>query len=476
MPEKQGLFAGFEAQRTPTDADYGAVLRNGLVALDTNVLLDLYRMNSQVRTDMLTVLHTISERLWVAHQVIIEFWRNRQSEELISYHEKKAGVVKDALRSASDRTNRALDDWVKNVHIGENINIAAPMYEKLDHVRRIFSEIEKMLDEQAHKDRVPGIRDTNTDPVIGHLEDLLDGRVGQPYTPERYAEEVNRAKERAERQLPPGYLDFESGKKGNEEAAGDYLVWRQLLDEASNQEADVLFVTRDLKDDWWRKASSRASRLPRVELVNEFRDATGGRLFMVEPSVLMQQVSANFKLERKVNQNSVAALQRFEEERESAGTRSSDPETRYRLAQLPGGRSGDYAETIQLMTKLVEENSKFEDCIDAFMRCFPSVTLPPEARRRLMNLVSLGLSVRQGGTISLTSSGRKFLETRDPELLSRLFMERIEGAFEVRSMLREGVEVAELKDLLVDQPTLDLSATQIELLLRWMGKLGLLTE
>ncbi|MBJ6620202.1 PIN domain-containing protein [Streptomyces sp. DHE17-7] len=475
MSENRGLFDGFEAQRTPADADYRSVLRRGMVALDTNVLLDLYRMNGQVRTDMLTVLKSVSERIWIPHQVAVEFWRNRQSEELISYHDRKAGVVKDALRSAMDKANRALDEWVRNVHIGDNVDIAAPMYEKLDRVRSVFEEIEDLLDKQAGKDRVPGIRDTNADPVIAELEILLAGRVGIPYDPMRYAEELAKAKERADSQIPPGYLDFEGGKKGNEEAAGDYLVWRQLLDEAHERKVDVIFVTRDLKDDWWRRSSPKAMRLPRAELVDEFRDLTGGRFYMVEPSVLMQQVSAVFRLEKQVDRNSVAALQFFEStESDAAERRSSDADTRYRLAQVPGGRNGDYVETIWTMVQIADERPQMEDCIGEFMRSFPSVTLAPEARRRLMNLVSLGFAVVQGQRISLTDAGKKFLNSRDAELLSRLFMERIEGAFEARRLLRGGSQVSELKDLLFEHPALDLSPTQIELLLRWMGKLGLL--
>lgn len=477
MTQAQGLYDGFEAQRTPSDDNYSAVLQHGLVVLDTNVLLDLYRMNARVRADMLTVLKTVAHRLWVPQQVLVEFWRNRQSEELVTYHDKKADTAKEALQNAVSKSRRALDDWAKNVHIGDNIDIADPIYEKLAAAERAFQSIEKMLDDQATQDRVPGIRNTNTDPVLQDLEKLLKGRVGLPYDAKRQDEEVRRAKERADQKTPPGYRDFEDGKKSDEEAAGDYLVWRQLLDEASVQQTDVLFVTRDLKEDWWRKASAKAVRLPCVELVDELRELTGRRLFMVEPSVLMRQVSKVFGLEKKVDHNSVVALQHLESTGADADElRHSADQTRFRLAKVPGGRSADYTETVWIMAQLVEENPHLTTCLDKFMECFPSVTLVPEARRRLMNLVALGLAAVRGGQILLTAAGRKFVDTRDPELLSRLLMERIEGAYEARSMLRNGAEVGDLKELLTEHPDLELSATQSELLLRWMSRLGLLAE
>ncbi|MGW4250767.1 PIN domain-containing protein [Streptomyces californicus] len=476
MTTARGMFDGFEAYRTPADRDYRLALQHGLVVLDTNVLLDLYRMNGRVREDMLTVLKTISERLWVPHQVLVEFWRNRQSEELITYHDKKAATAAEILKSSISRSRSALDEWARNVHIGDNTDIVSPMYEKLDRAEKLYQEIEERLERQAAKDRVPGIRNTHTDPVITALEQLLDQRVGSPYSPQRYAQEVQRAKERADQQIPPGYKDFESGKKEDEEAAGDYLVWRQLMDAAQSHEKDVLFVTRDLKEDWWRKASAKAVRLPRIELVNELRDFTGLRLFMVEPSALMQQVSRIFQLEKQVDRNSVDALRHLEAvEADADELRHAATRSRYRLAKVPGGRSNEYVETLWLMAQLVEENPQLKTCLEKFMEFFTSVTLEPEARKRLMNLVSLGLSVVQGGQILLTAHGRKFVENRDAQLLRRLFMERILGAQEVRQMLDEGASVAEVKHLLDEQPDLDLSATQSELLLRWMGKLDLLS-
>ncbi|MFD5756185.1 PIN domain-containing protein [Streptomyces sp. NPDC127044] len=476
MTTARGMFDGFEAYRTPADLDYRSVLQHGLVVLDTNVLLDLYRMNGRVREDMLTVLKTISERLWTPHQVLVEFWRNRQSEELITYHDKKAATAAEVLKSSINRSRSALDEWARNVHIGDNTDIVSPMYEKLDRAEKLYQEIEERLERQASKDRVPGIRNTHTDPVITVLEQLLDQRVGAPYSPQRHAQEVQRAKERADQQIPPGYKDFEGGKKEDEEAAGDYLVWRQLMDAAQSDGKDVLFVTRDLKEDWWRKASAKAVRLPRVELVNELRDLTGLRLFMVEPSTLMQQVSMVFQLEQQVDRNSVDALRHLEAvEADADELRHAATRSRYRLAKVPGGRSNDYVETLWLMAQLVEENPQLKTCLEKFMGFFTSVTLEPEARKRLMNLVSLGLSVVQGGKILLTAYGRKFVENRDAQLLRRLFMERILGAQEVRQMLDEGASVAEVKHLLDEQPDLDLSATQSELLLRWMGKLDLLS-
>ena len=74
-----GLYSGFEAYRVLTAEDIKRALQHGLVALDTNVLLNLYRYNEKTVDDLLRVAEAAAERLFVPHQVVREFWRNRQS-------------------------------------------------------------------------------------------------------------------------------------------------------------------------------------------------------------------------------------------------------------------------------------------------------------------------------------------------------------------------------------------------------------
>lgn len=134
---------------------------------------------------------------------------------------------------------------------------------------------------------------------------------------------MERAAERAVDQTPPGYRDFENGKE-NEAAAGDYLVWAQLLKEAAERGGDVLFVTRDLKEDWWRSTPTGSTRQPRLELIEELRQQTGGRLFMLEPSNLMRQASRIFELGGRVDQRSVTALEQLETTEQPAEERWSE--------------------------------------------------------------------------------------------------------------------------------------------------------
>jgi rRNA-processing protein FCF1 len=91
----RGIFTGFEEYLQPTDDDYRAVLTAGLVVLDTNVLLNLYRYNVKVQDELVDLFARLGDRVWVPRQVLVEFWRNR--EAVLEESDRGAEAIVDEL-------------------------------------------------------------------------------------------------------------------------------------------------------------------------------------------------------------------------------------------------------------------------------------------------------------------------------------------------------------------------------------------
>jgi hypothetical protein len=79
---KHGLpdedFVGY---RIASPAEIDAVLCEAVVAIDANVLLDLYRFQPRTSRDLIKTLRSLGDRLVVPHQAFLEFWRQRQHSE-----------------------------------------------------------------------------------------------------------------------------------------------------------------------------------------------------------------------------------------------------------------------------------------------------------------------------------------------------------------------------------------------------------
>lgn len=270
-----GLFDGFEAYRTPTEEDYRTLLGDGLIVLDTNVLLNLYRYNDQTRKDLLSLLRELGDRLWVPHQVMREFWQNR---EMVLRDPRATSATIQELTEQRDRGTRILQAWSNRVGLPEErrgslITILSEAFST------VIAGVEELVDDEA----IEFARDTNKDAVLGGLGEILQGRVGPPLSAEEYRDALLEAKRRGEARRPPGYMD---SAKDEEKAAGDYLVWVQILLEAERRAKDVLLITGDVKEDWWRREQGEL-RGPRRELLDELRAFAGSMLYMLRPDRFM---------------------------------------------------------------------------------------------------------------------------------------------------------------------------------------------
>ncbi|WP_292976566.1 PIN-like domain-containing protein [Mycobacterium sp.] len=264
--------------------DMRSALQAGIIAVDTNVLLNLYRYNEQTVADLLGVLAAAKERLFVPHQVIREFWRNRQFVLCGT-----GGATKDvhaALQKNSASTQNAIRQWAKSVALSE--------YERNEmegHIETFFAQLRDRIGEEPT--RVRPDTPTGQDRMLNELERVLQGAVGEELSSEEWDNAVAEGQRRAESSVPPGYMDVDKLDLDLEEgASGDYLVWYQLIKEGRRAKQDLILVTADVKEDWWNRAERGVKVGPRVELITEYLHETGCRFYLLEPSDLLKHSSA----------------------------------------------------------------------------------------------------------------------------------------------------------------------------------------
>ncbi|WP_328393939.1 PIN domain-containing protein [Streptomyces sp. NBC_00390] len=295
----RGIFDDFGAFHSPTTADFTTVLTSGLVATDANVLLNLYRYTEQARADLLGALHSLGDRLWIPHQVLLEFWRNR--ETTISDARSTSTKAAQEMSGHSAQAIQTLRTWANRVALSDE-----EFDELRDRLTEIFDETRKKIAEVGEGEWQSITHDTGADPVVNILKRALDGRVGAPFVLDEVPKLVERGKERVKLRVPPGYMD---AKKDGDGPVGDFFVWEQLLREAARRRCDVLFVTADAKEDWWRKERG-INRGPRPELTAELRARAGSRLFLLTPKQFLEAAAPI--LQFSLQADSVKDIERVE--------------------------------------------------------------------------------------------------------------------------------------------------------------------
>ncbi|MFG3721102.1 PIN-like domain-containing protein [Streptomyces massasporeus] len=273
---------------------------HGIVVLDTNVLLSLYEYTPAAREQVINALKSVQKRLWLPHQVGLEFVRGR--------HRVIAERVK-ALKDAPGLLNRKLGDANKAVvgarqFVQELLvkyawdteaseSLAAKISSQA--VDALLSDWKKeligLVQGLKEHDLAPASVEAN-DSVLPQVAELFGSNIAEPPHPAEVRRRVDEASSyRFPNEIPPGFSD--TGKGTPISAAGDFLLWEEVVEfiASSPERKRLLFVSRDTKEDWYEPEELGRGRRPWPSLASELRIRAGAELRIETPGQFYRGVN-----------------------------------------------------------------------------------------------------------------------------------------------------------------------------------------
>lgn len=274
----------FRGYIQPTTEELQSALAAGVVVLDTNVLLALYSVPDRPRQVALRFLRELGGRLWLPHQVAVEFWRSRPAKLVDLRTSTKSTESFEALAQARIRQlslSGQLDD--------DGRPLAATITEHAQAIDAAFEDIAG-----SYIDASIALKDPLRDPLLVDLEEIFGDRVGEPFAPSEYDALVKEGLARFALRRPPGYKDA-GAKKDQipEHGTGDFLMWEQTLRyvESMSPSGPFTLISGDFKEDW-RLIAGGTDIGPRPELVAEAVSRTGHSVHLISPQVFYALLAA----------------------------------------------------------------------------------------------------------------------------------------------------------------------------------------
>lgn len=296
----------------PSEDEFVDLWQNCVFVLDTNVLLNLYRYPLDARNDLIGVLKRVKSRVWIPHQVALEYEENRLT--VISEQMKRYRDVKEILDSMQNQLRGQLEALqLKKRH--STIDPDNLLQKISSSMEEFVGELEKLETAQLNV--------TDHDTIRDEINDIIGDRIGEPPQSQTYLENLYRdGKTRYELQRPPGYKDIIKSSK-DEPAAyfygdlvlyrqyGDLILWFQLIDEANNNDRfkKIIFITDDNKEDWWLQVDSAGKKTigPRPELVQEIKAKAEVTLFYMYNSERFMQYAKEY-LSAQIKEESISQV------------------------------------------------------------------------------------------------------------------------------------------------------------------------
>jgi len=264
------LFAWYFS---PTKDETDSVWRDGVLTVDTNVLLDLYRFHDETREQLLKSLEAFKGRTWLAYQVADEFIANRT---------RVIASTAKTFRDATETLNGIGKSLASTVDTLRGYRIVPrTLIEELN--RSSSKAVEAATEalkgaETAHPDYL------QSDPILERILALFADRVGPAPEKTRMEELHREGEERVRAQVPPGYLDKQ---KDGMRPYGDFILWRQVLEHAKEEGRPMILVTSERKEDWWETHSGKRIG-PRQELLREAHLAAAQRILIHQTEHFVQ--------------------------------------------------------------------------------------------------------------------------------------------------------------------------------------------
>jgi len=270
--------------------EYKELWDNCIFVLDTNVLFNLYRYSPKLRERFIEILDKISNRIWIPHQVALEYYNNKSM--IINTEINKYKIILDIVSNCSkDIKNDIIKRDLSRKYTATS-EITSELIKKIDDSFDIINkDLKDIIDKYPQKEDFAHIDQT--------ISKLFTEKVGKPYSIEVLEQLSEEASRRYKLELPPGYED-EKEKKGIKKY-GDLILWFQIIDMAKEKKKPVILICEDLKGDWWW-APSGMTVGPRHELVQEFALKTEMLFYMYSLDQFMSYANEyiNTKVEKEI--------------------------------------------------------------------------------------------------------------------------------------------------------------------------------
>lgn len=267
------LFKGYIQY---SDEEYNRIWDSSIITIDTNILLNFYRYSSETKTIILSILNSVKDRLWIPFQVAKEYFSNRDKVMTEAY--KKYDSILSDLSSQFDKCINSL-----NEHSDRQLKCK-------DEITKLLMSTKNKINAILSKEKTTKKPKFENNSVEKKILDLLNSKIGTPYDEKEYSEIYAEGKRRTIESIPPGYKDKDK------EENGDYFIFYSLMEKAKQEKKDVIFITDDVKEDWFNKVNGEKHG-GRYELLNEFYTKTNQLILIYSSDGFVDSYNKKYKKE-----------------------------------------------------------------------------------------------------------------------------------------------------------------------------------
>ena len=269
------------------------IQNNHIIFCDTNVFLRIYDYSPEFAEFAINCLSAVRDNLYLTYTSSLEYNKHYQGKyasaktKIENYNKRLDEITEKYKEDVSKEFER-----IEQYHFPDMQELKILAIEKVTELKKLFN------DYYDNHELLVAVNEQylEQDPIKGFVDSMFE-RVLLPYSVERLYELCDEGKKRFKKGTPPGFKDKE---KDGVRQYSDFLLWNEIIEYSAHHHKDIVFVTDDVKADWWDTVTSDDGSTVKIfhpKLVEEFERKTGQKIIALTSMELFKQVSRDFGIE-----------------------------------------------------------------------------------------------------------------------------------------------------------------------------------
>lgn len=266
---------------------------NYIIVCDINVYLRIYDYSPEFAEFAIACLSAIKDFLYMTYTSFLEYKKHYigkyvSAKTKIENYNKKLDELTEKFQSDLAKEF----DRIGQYHFPDMEDLKIVAIDKVGELKKMFD------DYYDNHELLVAINEQylQQDPIKAFVDSISE-RVLLPYSLEKIYELCDEGKKRFKKGIPPGFKDKE--KEGIRQYS-DFILWSEIIEYSSRFHKNIVFVTDDVKADWWKKITNEAGSTSQAfhsKLVEEFERKTGQEIIALTSTELFKKVSQDFGVE-----------------------------------------------------------------------------------------------------------------------------------------------------------------------------------
>lgn len=288
-----------------TEKEIKEIWQKWVFVFDTNILTWLYRLPEEPRKNLIWVLKMLKKdnRIWTPHQVLLEYHKNRRN--VIIWLEDDYNEAIHAIEWLIAELPKKVEWKLKSACEQHPLLNFDDFYKEAE--KSLNNITEKIKDIKSKKH--PKWKDN--DEILKEIEEIFSNFWKQ-YTTEELKKIYQDWDNRYKNLIPPWFKDCKSNwwDKEWDNRFWDLIIWKQILAYSKDNNKSIIFITNDLKEDWWMLEYNKNIK-PRIELKREFLNNSKNDFDMCDLNMFLDKT--NKYLNSKINKKQIEEIKKIRE-------------------------------------------------------------------------------------------------------------------------------------------------------------------